>query len=80
MSPQFFSETDRLLIGIGRFSANTVAKIKFEIYGGRKVRRDKHIGTVEKTIKDLLDACDEDGGEWIVRVQVCCIVTMSKLY
>jgi len=38
-------------------------KIKFDIYGSWNVRIDKYIGTVKKTIKDVLDAHDEDGGE-----------------
>jgi len=46
-----------------RFSATYATKIKFEIYRRRIVGHRKHLTTAEGTIKDLLDARDENGGE-----------------
>ena len=59
-----------------RFSATYATKIKFEIYGRRIVGHRKHLTTAEGTIKDLLDARDENGGE---RWKPNCTVIISSI-
>jgi hypothetical protein len=46
-----------------RFPATLATRIKFEIYGRRIVGHRKDLTAAEGTIKDLLDARDENGGE-----------------
>ena len=48
-----------------RFPATVETKIKFEIYGHRLLGPRKHVATAEKTIQDILDARDGDGGEQV---------------
>ena len=48
-----------------RFTATVEIKIKFEIYGHRLLGPRKHVAMAEKTIQDILDARDGDGGEQV---------------
>ena len=48
-----------------RFTATLETKIKFEIYGYRVFGPRKHVAMAEKTIQDILDARDGDGGEQV---------------
>ena len=45
------------------YYATLETKIKFEIYGYRVFGPRKHVAMAEKSIQDILDARDGDGGK-----------------
>ena len=58
----FCSDLFISLIGLGRFSANPSARLRFEIYGRRVIGSDKAIRAIV-TIKDVFEGQDKDGGK-----------------
>ena len=66
-----FSRQSRFLLGFPcvadalRFTATFETKIKFEIYGHRPFGARKHVAMAEKTIQNILDAREGDGGEQV---------------